>query len=340
MEKQFNTIIIDTMVSFIQEHKLLGDKPSLGFSNNQNKYVFGSQNYGNSLDSVYKDIRQFDIFAPISSFNYNSNNYLIQFKDEFNHKIFSIFLNKFLNPMYEDLFYSTITKVIPINFCVQNQPWNIVKKFLSTKPRKSNGLPSIINMKEFFQHLLEHIQEADFQECLFKFCQYNTSFIKRVEAQEYLKNLISYLDNSDKFSVFFKEITQTLTIEKTDFVTFYINKKMLFNHFSNIAIDKKQPVMILSNIFSAITANIPDYTKIEQVFIEQKDERFSELLILVRFSEKIDYSFESYYLYLLKFFLTNQFELKKNLHTVSRHFFLNLKHPEKTSNIKQKTAKI
>lgn len=340
MDKEFNKIIVDIVLSFIEQHSLLGEKPSTSLMNNQKKYIFGNQSYGSSLSSVTKDRVNFDIFAPISSFNYYGKNYLIKFNHDWNKKIFTIFLNRFLNTSYEHLFFSTITKIVPINFCIENEPWLIVKNFLCVKPRKINGLPSPEDMKHFFMILNNYIAQPDFNDCLFKFCQHNTSFIKRIEAQEYLKNLLLKIDNCEEFSIFLQHTNDTLTTEKNDFVTFYINKKLLFSKFSDIAINKQQPVTMLNNILSSINYHKPDYSNIEQLFVEQKDDKYSELIVLVRFKEKTNYSFENYYLYLLNFFINNKVEISKNLANVSCNFFMNLKYAEKKHNTKQKTAKI
>lgn len=340
MEQEFNKIVIETVISFIEQHNLLAQKLGLGLENNYKTYLFGSQNYGDCLTSIIKDISKFDIFLPMSSFNYYGKNYLIKFNEEFNTELFSIFLKKFLNTSYELLFYKSINKIIPINFCIQNQNWEVVRNFLSIKAYKSNGLPSKSEMKCFFENLSSYKKQPDFTDCLFKFCKNNTSFMKRIEAQEHLKKLIVHFNDKEKFDIFLPVSHNVLTIQSHDFISFYINKKTLFLNFSDTVTNKKQPVTILVNILKAIKQTAPEHTKIDNLFIEQQDEKFSELLVLVKFSEKIDYSFENYYLYLLNFFINNRFEITKKISNVSNHFFLNLKYPEKTNSIKQKTAKI
>lgn len=340
MHDQFNKIIIDLVVDFVMKNKLLAYKPYLSFDNSHKKYIFGHQSYGKSLSECYKDIEKYNIFAPITQFNYYSNNYLIKFDEDINLDIFEIFIKKFLNTEYENLFFSTITKIIPINYCIQNQSWHIAKKFLITKPLKSNGLPEVIHTKSFFSLLTHYINEADFEICFIKFCQLNKSLIKRVETQEYLKNLLSKLNNKDKFQKFLIESNKPLTEFKQNFSSLYINKKVLFSHFSSIVTKKKQPVEKLIDIFKCLDKIKPKNTNFDSLFVVQDDERFEELLIFISFNKAIEYSIEDYYLYLLTYFLENNVSVFDNLEKISNYFFLNNKLPAKKIKTKEKTVKI
>lgn len=339
MNASFNKIIFDTLIQFIVSNKLTGDKPYLSLSNNQRKYIFGNKNYGKSLSECYKDISNFDIFKPISQFNYYNNFYLIKFDSDYNLKIFKILLDMFLNSEYENLFFSTITKIIPINYCIENQPWSIVKKFLTTKPLKSNGLPEVDDSKKFFNILTSFIHEKEFESSFIQFCEFNKSLIKRIENQECLKYFVCYFKNP-KLNLFYIESKEPLTQIKNNFSTIYINKKALFSRFSDVVTRKKEPVDKLINIFSVLGQTKISKSFIQSVFIEQTDERFPELLVFISFKEDVNYSLEDYYLYLLDYFLNNNVSVNDNIEKISSYFFLNLKLPVKSTKVKEKTAKI
>lgn len=339
MNTSFNKIVLDILIQFITTNRLIAYEPYLGVSNNHKKYIFGNQNYGKSLNECYQNISNFDIFKPISHFTYNHSYYLIKFDSNYNLKVFSILLKQFLDTEYEELFFSSINKIIPIDFCIENQPWHIVKKFLTTKPLKSNGLPDVENSKRFFSLLSNYTLEEDFENSLITFCQFNKSLIKRAENQECLKIFIKHFPNS-KLKSFYIELDEPLTQIKQNFFSIHINKKVLFSQFSNMVTRKKEPVDKLIEIFSALKIKKVKETLIQSLFIEQVDERFSELIIFISFSENISYSIEEYYLYLLDYFLNNKISVADNIEKISSYFFLNLKLPIKSVNKKEKTAKI
>lgn len=340
MKDKFNKIIIDLMVDFIMKNQLFAYKPYISFGHIHNAYIFGHKNSNKSLSECYKKIETFNIFLPISQFNYYSDNYLIKFNEDINLNIYNIFLNQFLNTEYEDLFFSSITKIIPINYCIENQPWSIVKKILITKPLKSNGLPEVMNTKLFFSLLSKYILEKDFENSFFQFCQFNKSLIKRVETQTYLKNFLSELKQNDKFNIFLLENNEPLTKIKNNFSTLYINKKALFSKFSSYVSRKKEVSSKLIEIFKCIDKIKPSHTCFDSLFIEQEDERYEELLIFISFNSSLNYSLEDYYLYLLNHFLENKVSVFDNLEKVSNYFFLNSKLPIKSNRTKEKTAKI
>lgn len=340
MNTSFNQIIVNLLIEFIDKHKLIAYEPSLGLSNNQRKYIFGHHRYGKSLSECYKNISTFDIFKPISQFNYNNHYHLIKFESDYNLKLFSIFLKQFLHTEYENLFFSTVTKIIPIDYCIENQPWEIVKKLLIIKPYKSNGLPEVENSKRFFELLLNYNHESDFEVSFLKFCQFNKSLLKRTENQEYLKIFLKKSNIFEKFKSFIIEINQPLTEVKQNYFSFYIHKKVLFSNFSDTVNKKNEPVDKLIEIFSELDKYKINQSLIHSLFIEQKEEKFPELLVFISFTENLNYSFEDYYLYLLDYFLKNNISVHDNIEKVSSYFFLGLKLPTKSIIKKEKTAKI
>lgn len=340
MKTLFNQIILNTLLQFIKENNLSYFEQHLSFSNSQKQYIFGHSKHVKKLNNfVIEKILQFNIFTPISQFIYPHQNYLIKFDSSYNLIIFSTLLQQFLNTEYEHLFFSSISKIIPIDFCVENQSWEIVKKILTIKPLKSNGLPEVPHSRRFFELLLQYTSESDFQTSFFTFCENNKTLLKRTENQEYLKIFLHKSHNFETFKQFVVDTDQPLTQMKQEYFSFYINKKVLFSRFSTIVDNKREPVFKLIDIFSELKKCHIKQSFILSSFIEQTDTKFSELLIFVSFSDKLTYSFEDYYLYLLDYFLRNDIPIHENIKKVSDYYFLQLNLPAK-SNKKEKITKL
>lgn len=324
MKENFNKIIVQTLWEFI--------------SNNNFDYTHTSQiriyTFQNSMSNTKKrtfldcksDVLNFNIFEPISKFKWGFGSlHLITFKDNINKEIFNILKNEFMHTEYEDLFFSSINKIIPINYCIENQNWTIVKKLLITKKLQSNGLPNIKNSKLFFLNLEKYIQEEEFEQSLFTFCFLNKSFIKRVECQEYLKKLLILIINKNRFSQFINKKEESFITINNDFSTYKINKISLFSKFSTLVENKKEPVTQLINLLNLLKRNVLIKNEINNLFIAQEEEKFKELIIFIQFNNLINYSFEDYILFLLESYLNKKLTSSKDLEKVSNYYFLNNK---------------
>lgn len=341
MKNKFNQIIINLLCSFINNNNLSYNRTSQirKYTFYQKPYPFTPSHTMSNNSECIKDILLFNIFEPISNFNYgNGNLYLVTFTELLNVDLFNIFKNEFINTQYEDLFFSSINKIIPINYCIQNQPWDIVQKMLITKKLQSNGLPDIENSKLFFENLITHVYEKDFNQSLFTFCTLNKSFIKRLECQQYLKNLLKKISDNTAFNIFIKEDTSVFITTNNDYITCRIYKPFLFNKFTDLVRDKKEPITKLVHLLNLLKSNILTDSKIKNLFVLQEEEKFKELIIFIHFNESIHYSFEDYLMFLLDVYLKNKMTSPIELKKVSDFYFLNNKLAVK--NITQKTTKI
>lgn len=341
MKEKFNQLIVNILREFITSHNLdylhTSQIRKYTFYNNalQNN-ILNKKSYINDFE---KNISSFNIFEPISKFQWGLGTlHLITFKESLNIEVFNIFKDKFLNTQYEDLFFSSVTKIIPINYCILGQPWSIVKKILITKKLPSNGLPDMENSKLFFINLLNYIYEKDFNKSFITFCNLNKAFIKRVECQEYLKDLLTHISDNEQFEIFIKKDNHTFMIINNEFMTCRIYKTFLFSKFNNLVKDKKEPITKLLYLLSMLNEYTLEHSGIKNLFFVQEDEKFKELIIFIHFIHDINYSFEQYLMFLLEKYLENKITTSEELHKVNNFYFLNKKLIPK--NLKQKTTKI
>ena len=336
MKEKFNTIIVQTLNEFISSNNLLSEHTT-----QIKKYTFYKNlKRGNSYNECKKDILNFDIFEPISLFNYGKGKlHLIEFDGLLNNELFNIFLTKFFNTEFEDLFFSSITKIIPINYCIENQSWNIIEKFLNIPQLKSNGLPNIENTKLFFDSLKIHTSEKNFNLSLINFCKNNKSLIKRIESQKYLLNLIKNLENYHDFDDFIYLNENLPLVEiKNDFISYYFNKNILFSEFSHLVNDKYHPIEKMVELISYLNSNKLQKNFIDKIFLHQKESEHTSIIVLVSFNNTINYSFDTYLLFLLENIIKNNIPINKELEKISNFFFLN--NNLNIKNIKEKKTKI
>lgn len=335
MNLTYNEIIVKELIDFFEKHNV-----SCYFNNQQSIiYIYSSKVQRTSFLDYSKEIKKFNIFEPISSFKYGSTKHLILIDDiQLGHLLFNHLLNKFKNTEYEPIFWTTVSKIIPINYIISQNDWTITAKILSTKQLRSNGVPSIQNGISFFEYLQNYIHCDNFENYLLEFCKNNGSLIKRVESQYYLKKIISNLNNANKFSKFIKTTTTPLFVEKNEFISFFIDKTELFNYFAEYCDNKFEPIKILSNLVEKINNNQIDTLKIDKIFLHQTESSFKELILLVKFNEKISYSFMEFLLFLLEHSLENKTDT--DVFKVFNYFSLNKKLLSNNETKKQKTTKI
>ena len=334
MNLQYNEIVVKELINFFEKNNV-----SCYFNNQQSIiYIYPSKVQNKSYLDYKNEITQFNIFDPMSSFKYGSTKHSTLIDDiQLGHLLLNHLLNKFNNTEYENLFWTTISKIIPINYIISQNDWKITSKILSTKQLRSNGIPSVQNGNSFFEYLQNYIHHDNFENHLLEFCKNNGSLVKRVESQYYLRKIISKLNNPSKFLKFVKIETTPLFVEKNDFVSFVIDKTQLFHQFAEYCDNKFEPIKNLSNLVEKINNNQVDSLKIDKIFLHQTDSTFKELILLVKFNEKINYNFMEFLLFLIKHSLENKNNI--NISKIFSYYSLNNKLlPNETK--KQKTTKI
>jgi len=332
MNQTYNEIFIKELISFFEYNNV-----SCYFNHQKSIiYVAKSKFYRESYLDYIKKIKQLNIFEPISSFKYGSLKYLIIIENEdLGKSLFNLLLNKFKETDYESLFWSSISKIIPMNFIIDNN-WDIASKFLNTKPLRSNGLPSIENTHLFFEILEKYIHNHNFEINLLNFCSNYGTFIKRIESQYHLKKIIAKINKFNDFSKYIKENHNPLFLEQKDFTTFYIDESQLFNYFGELCEDKFEPIKIMDSLVEKINNNKFPELEIHNIFLHQKESSFENIILLVKFNNQ-SYSFIDFLLFLLKHALENKNNI--DIPKVFHYFQLNNKLKLK-DNVKQKMTKI